>query len=250
MRVVKFQRNYGQTAAMAAGIAHARGAVIVTLDGDLQNDPGDIPLLVRTLEAGYDLVAGIRKRRQDKFLTRKVPSLIANRLIAKVTGVPIKDNGCSLKAYRADVIKRVPLYSEMHRFIPAMASMTGARIAQVEVRHHPRRFGASKYGLSRTFRVLLDLLSIRTLLWFTDHPLLGTTLAAGASLLVSLACFIAWSVQLGRDPAVVLMGLALVFGAQAVFFVFLGLLVHLIHQVASGRPGNVMGLLVRPEVIS
>jgi hypothetical protein len=197
---------------------------------------------------GCDLVAGIRRRRQDKWLTRKLPSMIANRLIAKVTGVPIKDNGCTLKAYRADVIKRVPLYSEMHRFIPAMASLVGARIAQVEVNHHPRRFGQSKYGLSRTFRVLFDLLSIRTILWFADHPLLATTLAAGLSLLLSLACFVVWSLQPGAAPAVVLMGLSLLFGAQAVFFVFLGLLAHLIDQVARERPGNVMGRLVRPEI--
>ncbi len=252
VRVIKFQRNYGQTAAMAAGIAHARGEVLVTIDGDLQNDPADIPHLVQTLHAGgYDLVAGIRRRRQDKWLTRKLPSLIANRLIARVTGIPIKDNGCTLKAYRADVIKRVPLYSEMHRFIPAMASLAGARIAQIEVNHRARQFGQSKYGLSRTFRVLLDLLSIRTILWFTGHPLFGTTLAAGVSLLLSLVCFLAWSLQFrSDDPEVVLMGLSLLFGAQAVFFVFLGLLVHLIDQVARRRPGNVMSLLVRPETVA
>jgi glycosyltransferase involved in cell wall biosynthesis len=250
VRVIKFKRNYGQTPAMAAGIALARGEALVTIDGDLQNDPEDIPQLVRTLHAGYDLVAGIRRRRQDKWLTRKLPSLIANRLIAKVTGVPIKDNGCTLKAYRADVIKRVPLYSEMHRFIPAMASLAGARIAQVEVNHHPRRFGQSKYGLSRTFRVLFDLLSIRTILWFADHPLMVTTLSAGTFLLLSLVCFVIWSLQLGTEPTVVFMGLSLLFGAQAVFFVFRGLLAHLIDQIARARPGNVMGRLLRPAIIA
>ena len=249
VRVIKFKRNFGQTPAMAAGIAHARGEVVVTIDGDLQNDPEDIPRLVDTLRSGgYDLVAGIRRRRQDKWLTRKLPSMIANRLIAAVVGIPIKDNGCTLKAYRADVIKRVPLYSEMHRFIPAMTSLVGARIAQIEVNHHPRRFGTSKYGLSRTFRVLLDLLSIRSILWFVEHPLLGTTLAAGVFLLLGLVCFVAWSLQPPTTPAVVLMGLALLFGAQAVFFIVLGLLAYLIDRVARGRPGNVMGRLVRPEI--
>ena len=168
---VKFRRNYGQTAAMAAGIEHANGEVLVTMDGDLQNDPADIALLLEQIESGYDLVVGWRHNRQDKLLTRKIPSRIANWLIGRVTGVPIRDNGCSLKAFRASLIKRIPLYSEMHRFIPAMASIAGPRVAQIRVRHHARRWGESKYGLSRIYKVLLDLMVIKTIASFASRPL-------------------------------------------------------------------------------
>ena len=171
LRVVKFRRNYGQTPAMAAGIDLARGRIIVTMDGDLQNDPRDIPEFLKKIDEGFDIVVGWRFERQDKLVSRKIPSKIANWLIAKVTGVPIKDNGCSLKAYRADVIKHVPLYSEMHRFIPAMASLAGPRIAEIKVRHHARKFGESKYGLSRVYKVLLDLLTIKMIATFSARPL-------------------------------------------------------------------------------
>lgn len=170
--LVRFRRNYGQTPAMAAGIAEARGEIIVTMDGDLQNDPADIGQLLARIEAGNDIVVGWRHERQDKLWTRKIPSRIANALIARVTGVPIRDNGCSLKAYRACLIKHIPLYSEMHRFIPAMASIAGPRIAEIRVRHHARRFGSSKYGLSRIYKVLLDLMVIKTVASFTARPML------------------------------------------------------------------------------
>src|SRR4029077_20104564 len=134
VRVIQFRRNFGQTPAMAAGIEHARGEILVTMDGDLQNDPGDIRYFLRKIDEGYDIVVGWRFDRQDKLVSRKIPSRIANKLIAKVTGVPIKDNGCSLKAYRASLIKKIPLYSEMHRFIPAMASIAGPKIAEIKVR--------------------------------------------------------------------------------------------------------------------
>ncbi len=172
VRVVKFRRNYGQTPAMAAGIEQARGDVIVTMDGDLQNDPEDIPRLLAKIEEGFDIVVGWRHERQDKLVTRKIPSRIANALIARVTGVPVHDNGCSLKAYRATLIKRIPLYSEMHRFIPAMAFIAGPRLAEIKVRHHPRRYGRSKYGLSRVYKVLLDLMVIKTVASFASRPLL------------------------------------------------------------------------------
>jgi glycosyltransferase involved in cell wall biosynthesis len=171
VRLVVLARNAGQTAAMAAGMAHARGLYLVTMDGDLQNDPRDIPLLVDTLEKDYDLVAGWRMKRQDKLVTRKIPSRVANWLIGKITGIPIRDNGCSLKAYRASVMRHVPLYSEMHRFIPAMSSIAGARIVQVPVRHHARQFGKSKYGLSRIYKVLLDLIAIRLVVAYANRPL-------------------------------------------------------------------------------
>ena len=192
--LVKFRRNYGQTPAMAAGIAEARGEIIVTMDGDLQNDPADIGELLARIEEGNDIVVGWRYDRQDKLWTRKIPSRIANALIAKVTGVPIRDNGCSLKAYRACLIKRIPLYSEMHRFIPAMASIAGPRIAEIRVRHHARRFGSSKYGLSRIYKVLLDLMMIKTVASFTARPLLwygllSLPMLAAAALALGWTCF-------------------------------------------------------------
>ncbi len=159
--IIRFEKNAGQTAAMAAGFEFARGERIVSMDGDLQNDPIDMPRLLEKLDEGYDLVCGWRKDRQDKFLTRRVPSIIANWIISKVTGVAIHDNGCSLKAYRASVIKQVPLYGEMHRFIPAMSTVVGARIAEIVVSHHPRRFGKSKYGLGRIWRVMLDIIAFK-----------------------------------------------------------------------------------------
>jgi glycosyltransferase involved in cell wall biosynthesis len=171
VRVVQFRRNYGQTPAMAAGIEHARGEVLITMDGDLQNDPADIANFLDKIKEGYDIVVGWRFNRQDKLVSRKIPSKIANWIIGKVTGVPIKDNGCSLKAFRASLIKEIPLYSEMHRFIPAMASIAGPRIAEIKVRHHARQFGQSKYGLSRIYKVLLDLMVIKTIASFTSRPL-------------------------------------------------------------------------------
>jgi glycosyltransferase involved in cell wall biosynthesis len=169
--VLIFRRNSGQTAAMAAGIEHACGEVLITMDGDLQNDPRDIPLFLTKIHEGFDLVVGWRANRQDKLVSRKIPSRIANWLIAKTTGVAIRDNGCSLKAYKAAMIKSIPLYSEMHRFIPAMASIAGPRIAEIMVRHHARQFGQSKYGLSRIYKVLLDILVIKTVATFATRPL-------------------------------------------------------------------------------
>jgi glycosyltransferase involved in cell wall biosynthesis len=181
VRVVKLRRNYGQAPAMAAGIDHAQGDVLVTMDGDLQNDPADIGCLLAKLEEGYDLVVGWRHERQDKWLSRRLPSVIANRLIAAITGVDVKDNGCTLKAFRAELIRKVPLYGEMHRFISAIASTVGCDLAEVKVRHHPRRRGHSKYGLSRIYRVLLDIMVIRTLITFARRPLFCFFSVAAAS---------------------------------------------------------------------
>ncbi len=171
MRAVLLRRNYGQTAAMSAGFHHARGKIIVTLDGDLQNDPADIPMLMGKLDEGYDLVSGWRKQRQDAALTRLLPSKIANWLIGKVTGVSLHDYGCSLKAYRSELVNDMNLYGELHRFLPALAFIEGARITELPVRHHARRFGHSKYGLSRTFRVLMDLLTIFFMKKFLTRPM-------------------------------------------------------------------------------
>jgi glycosyltransferase involved in cell wall biosynthesis len=172
VRVVFFRKNYGQTAAMASGFDHAQGDVIISMDGDLQNDPADIPLLLNKLHEGFDVVCGWRKNRQDKFWTRRVPSVIANWIIGLLTGVRIHDNGCSLKAYRASIIKRVPLYGEMHRFIPAMSTQADARIAEIVVNHHPRRFGKSKYGIGRVWRVLLDIITVKLIIGFAARPML------------------------------------------------------------------------------
>lgn len=170
VRVVLFRRNYGQTAAMAAGIKTARGDVIVTMDGDLQNDPSDIPKLLALIEDGYDIAVGWRRKRKDDF-ARVFISQIANRIMARVMGVAVRDSGCSLKAYRASLIQDMPMYGEMHRFIPALSKLAGARLAQIEVKHHPRRFGVSKYGFSRIYKVMLDIISIRALLSYARHSL-------------------------------------------------------------------------------
>lgn len=171
VRLIQFRRNFGQTAAMRAGIQAARGSVIVTMDGDLQNDPKDMAKLIAKVDEGYDLVVGWRKNRKDPALSRTVPSRIANGLIGWITGVKVHDSGCSLKAYRAAMIKRVPLYSEMHRFIPAMSTLQSARIAEVVVNHHPRQHGESKYGISRVGKVLLDVVAIKMLISFRHRPM-------------------------------------------------------------------------------
>ena len=169
--VVKLRRNFGQTAAFAAGFSRARGRFIVTSDGDLQNDPRDIPTMLAKIEQGYDMVCGWRKDRKDPWLTRRVPSMIANWLISVTTGVSLHDYGCSLKVFTAEVIKPLRLYGEMHRFIPAIASEQGVRIAELVVNHRPRRFGRSKYGLSRTVRVVFDLVTVKFLLSYSTRPL-------------------------------------------------------------------------------
>ena len=170
--VIRFRRNFGQTAAMSAGFLHAKGKFIISMDGDLQNDPEDISRLLEKIEEGYDIVCGWRKDRKDKFFSRKVPSVAANWIISMLTGLKIHDIGCSLKAYRSYLISKLPLYSEMHRFIPVMASMKGARIAEIVVKHHPRKFGYTKYGLSRVWKVFLDLFTIKMLVSFSSRPAL------------------------------------------------------------------------------
>jgi glycosyltransferase involved in cell wall biosynthesis len=172
VRVIRFRRNFGQTAAMQAGFDHARGEIVVTMDGDLQNDPKDIPRLLDGIREGCDFVVGWRKNRKDKLLTRKLPSFCANRLIGWITGIRIHDNGCSLKAYRGEIVKRTQLYGDMHRFIPAMMSLSACRYREIVVNHRPRRFGRSKYGLSRTLRVASDLMLVKMLMSFTTRPAL------------------------------------------------------------------------------
>lgn len=185
MRVVSFRRNFGQTAAIAAGIDYSQGDIIVLLDADMQNDPADIPLLLNKLDEGYDLVSGWRKNRKDNALTRNFPSMLANRLISRVTGVQLHDYGCTLKAYRRPVLEGFRLYGEMHRFIPVFANSVGARITEVVVNHHPRRFGKTKYGLERTAKVILDLFTVKFLVSFSSKPIYLFGGAGGLLMIIS-----------------------------------------------------------------
>ena len=239
LRIVKFRRNYGQTAAMAAGIEHANGEVLVTMDGDLQNDPADIALLLEQIEAGFDLVVGWRHNRQDKLITRKIPSRIANWLIGRVTGVPIRDNGCSLKAFRASLIKRIPLYSEMHRFIPAMASIAGPRVAQIRVRHHARRWGESKYGLSRIYKVLLDLMVIKTIASFASRPLRWFALLSLPLFALAFFAFCQTVIDLLMDGAAAISlpiaGSGVIFLGSALILLCSGALAELIYARGDVR---------------
>jgi glycosyltransferase involved in cell wall biosynthesis len=190
VRVLVFRRNFGQTAAIAAGIDHSRGSIIILLDADMQNDPADIPILLAKLDEGYDLVSGWRKDRKDNRLTRTIPSNMANGLISRVTGVHLHDYGCTLKAYRRDSLEGFRLYGEMHRFIPVFAHSIGARITELPVRHHPRKFGKAKYGLERTIKVVLDLFTVKFLLDYSHKPMrifggAGVLLMFGSGILLS-----------------------------------------------------------------
>ena len=186
VKVIALRRNFGQTAAIAAGVDHASGEIIVLIDADLQNDPADVPMMLEKIEEGYDLVSGWRRRRQDT-LSRRLPSTIANRIISRVTGVDLHDYGCTLKAYRREVITGIRLYGEMHRFIPALANTVGARICEVEVNHHPRRFGKPKYGLERTAKVVLDLFTVKFLSSYANKPIY---MFGGSGLLLSTVGFL------------------------------------------------------------
>jgi hypothetical protein len=245
LRVVKFRRNYGQTAAMAAGIEYATGQTLVTMDGDLQNDPADIGELLDRIDSGYDIAVGWRQRRQDKLITRKIPSRIANWLIGKVTGVPIHDNGCSLKAFRADLIKHIPLYSEMHRFIPAMASIAGPKVAEVRVRHHARRFGESKYGLSRIYKVLLDLMVIKTVATFASRPLRWFALLACVPLVLAAIAFaetIAGLFSATHSGSMMVAGSGVIFLTCAVTLACSGVLAELIYSRGDLRESEFLKL--------
>jgi glycosyltransferase involved in cell wall biosynthesis len=185
LRAVKLSRNYGQTNAMVAGFDHARGEIIVTMDGDLQNDPSDIPKLLDKIKEGYDIVSGWRIYRKDKSL-RVILSMIANRIISFTTGIGLHDYGCSLKAYRAECIRSIKAYGEMHRFFPALASMTGARVTEIPVKHHPRKYGVSKYGLDRIFKVFSDIFAINLIIRFSSNPLKGFVLCTIPFVVLSL----------------------------------------------------------------
>jgi glycosyltransferase involved in cell wall biosynthesis len=235
--LVALRRNFGQTAALSAGFDHARGRVIVPLDGDLQNDPADVPTLL-ALATEYDIVSGWRKNRQDRFLSRRLPSLLANWLISKVTGVRLHDYGCTLKAYRREIVEHLRLYGEMHRFIPAIASWMGITFIEVETHHRARRFGRSKYGMARTLRVILDLITVKFLLSFATKPIqvfgmLGIAAAgAGGAIGVYLTALkVIWGAQIGGRPLLFLGVLLIVVGVQFIVMGLLGeMLVRIYHE--------------------
>jgi len=231
-RVVRFRRNFGQTAAFSAGFERARGDVVVTIDADLQNDPADIGALLAKMNEGYDVVSGWRERRQDPFLNRRLPSMLANGLISRVTGVALHDYGCSLKAYRTEMLRGIRLYGELHRFIPAIASWQGVAVAELPVRHTARRFGTSKYGIGRTTRVLLDLLTVRFLLSYGTRPMQIFGLLGLLSMLfgVAVAAYLTAikfieGAAIANRPLLLLAVLMIVLGVQ---FISLGLIGELV----------------------
>jgi glycosyltransferase involved in cell wall biosynthesis len=252
VKAVFFRRNYGQTAAIQAGFDHARGKVVITLDGDLQNDPRDFGLLLKNIEDGYDVVCGWRKDRKDSF-SRRLPSIIANWLIGALTGTPIHDNGCTLKAYRGDIVKRARLYAEMHRFLAPMMSLSGARYKEVVVNHRARQFGKSKYGFSRIWKVFLDLLTIKMLLSFTTRPaawfgllslpfLVGTLLAMGISVYrhVTILPYMPYSL--------VFPSITVLFAFAFAHLIILGVLAELVVKVGDFKQKEtILAVVDRPE---
>jgi glycosyltransferase involved in cell wall biosynthesis len=243
LKAVLLRRNYGQTPAMAAGFQYAKGRVIITLDGDLQNDPADIPELIAKLDEGYDLVSGWRKQRQDDAVTRLLPSKIANWLIGKVTEVKLHDYGCSLKAYRAELVADMNLYGELHRFLPALAYIEGAKITELPVRHHARRYGKSKYGLGRTFRVLMDLLTIYFMKKFLTKPMHGFGLFGLISMFLGivLGAYLTFlklglNQSIGNRPLLILAVLLFLTGVQLFSFGLLAELMMRTYHESQKRP--------------
>ncbi len=247
LRVIRFRRNFGQTAAFAAGFKHARGRLVVTSDGDLQNDPRDIPAMVALVEQGHDIVCGWRKDRKDTFFTRRVPSMLANKLISWATGVSLHDYGCSLKVFRAEVVKPLRLYGEMHRFLPAIASQIGVSIAELVVNHRPRRAGMTKYGLSRAIRVVLDLATVKFLLSYSTRPLqifgLIGLVAGGLGLAITgwLGYIRLFQHQAIADRPLLLLGVMLVFiGVQLLTFGLLAEVMARTYYESQDKPTYVI----------
>jgi len=243
IKLIQFRRNFGQTAGLAAGFDYASGDVIVTMDSDRQNDPNDIPMMLDKINEGYDLISGWRFDRQDAWLSRKLPSKMANSLISKITGVKLHDYGCSLKAFRKDVIENLRLYGEMHRFIPAIASWMGVRIAEVKVNHRARVAGTSKYGISRTFRVILDLITVKFLLQYSARPIHffgGIGLASGVmgfliALVMTFQRFF-FGIPMGDRPLLMLAILLMFIGLQFITFGLLGELMTRTYHEATNKP--------------
>jgi glycosyltransferase involved in cell wall biosynthesis len=247
VRVIRLARNYGQTIAMQAGFDSASGGIVISMDGDLQNDPADIPRLIAKIREGFDLVAGYRESRMDRFVTRKIPSWLANRLIAAITRVPIRDNGCTLKAFRRDVLHDLHMYSDMHRFIPALVAATASsQIAEIPVHHHPRRFGRSKYGLSRVWKVLADLLTMTMIRWFRERPLMMFSWGTAAASLVGLGFLSATLVvqatfRPDKAAAIVFPGSTFLWFGLAGYLFMVGLVAEVAvreAQRATGPPGG------------
>jgi len=241
--VIQLRRNFGQAAAFSAGFDFARGNVIITMDGDLQNDPDDIPLLIEKIDQGYDIVSGWRVKRKDNFISRRLPSMIANSIISWVTGVKLHDYGCSLKAYREEVVKNIRLYGELHRFIPAIASWMGIRVAEVPVNHFPRRYGRSKYGLGRTLRVILDLITVKFMLNYATRPLQIFGLAGMASFLAGLVISgyltilrLFFGESLSDRPILLLGVLLIMLGIQLILMGLLGDLIVRTYHESQDKP--------------
>jgi glycosyltransferase involved in cell wall biosynthesis len=257
LKVVRLKRNFGQTAALAAGLAHASGDIIILMDGDAQNDPADIPALLRKLEEGNDLVAGWRYDRQDPFLNRRLPSMIANRLISWTTNVKLHDYGCTLKAMRKEIAKDLRLYGEMHRFIPAIAFERGAQIAEIKVNHRPRLRGKSKYGVTRTLRVVLDLLTVKFLISYSTRPAhvfgpIGVTsgfVGFAIALYLTAQKFL-YDLEIGGRPLLLLAVLLIFIGFQFVTMGLLGEMLARTYHESQDRPVYVVGeVLERGKVI-
>jgi glycosyltransferase involved in cell wall biosynthesis len=228
LKIIRFRRNFGQTAAMAAGFDAASGNIIIPIDADLQNDPADIPRLVAKIREGYDVVSGWRRDRKDTFISRKIPSMLANALISGLTGVHLHDYGCTLKAYRREVLDGINLYGEMHRFVPALASQFGAKVTEMQVNHFPRRHGTSKYGISRTLRVILDLITVRFLMSYSTKPIqlfgkwgIYTLIAGFGAGLMTLYMKLFEHLSMNRNPLLILTAFLLFMGVQ---FIVMGLL--------------------------
>ncbi len=242
-RIIQFRRNFGQTAGFAAGFDLAQGDVVFTIDADLQNDPADIPLLMAKIDEGYDIVSGWRVDRQDTFISRRLPSIIANRMISRTTGVTLHDYGCSLKAYRNDVVKNTDLYGELHRFVPALASGYGVRVAEVPVNHRAREFGQSKYGITRTFRVILDLMTVNFLLGYGTRPihvfggigLLSLGLGVLAGIYLTLVKFIGGQ-DIGSRPLLMLAMLLIMVGVQMIAMGLLGEMIMRTYYESQDKP--------------
>jgi glycosyltransferase involved in cell wall biosynthesis len=251
--VIEFRRNFGQTAAIAAGIDYSQGDIIILMDADLQNDPCDIPMMLEKIDQGYDVVSGWRVNRQDTFLTRRLPSNIANWLISTVTGVKLHDYGCTLKAYKREIFDNFRLYGEMHRFIPAYAHAVGARIVEVPVQHHPRRYGETKYGLSRTAKVILDLLTVKFLITYANKPiyLFGGTGFALISISVLVMLFLSvrrlWlQVSVFESPLFIISILSLILGFQSIFIGLIAeLLVRTYHE-SQHKPTYTVRKVINP----
>lgn len=247
LKVIRFRGNFGQTAAFAAGFSHAKGETIITIDADLQNDPADIPALIAKLDEGFDIVSGWRHDRQDTFITRKLPSMIANKIISWTTNVHLHDYGCSLKVFHKDVVKNINLYGEMHRFIPAVASWMGVKVAEVKVNHRPRVAGISKYGIDRTIRVILDLITVKFLLSYSTSPiqifgLLGFMSGGFGFLLALWLSFqkLILGLPLGNRPALLLAVLLILVGVQLISIGLLAEMLSRTYHESQGKPTYVV----------